>query len=204
MVVVFEEMFESFIHATCELCQGGSMPAMGEGGLFELVLQEIKTGGASISTGSRQSLKKKKWKYGYVCLISQKGFYITFMESSLTSRLFYSIQVRNTWIQLLLSSKSFSRLWRDRFCDACVYKPHWLKEEKELGHWCTFKMHFCWEYVSFSLLNVRVIDSPEPSVLFDGNLRQFNGYLSTKGKGEDRISIAFPRKINIWNGEPSG
>lgn len=65
-------------------------------------------------------------------------------------------------------------------------------------------MHFCWEYVSFPLLNVRVIDSPEPSVLFDGNLRQFNGYLSTKGRGEDRISVALLRKINIWNGEPGG
>lgn len=57
-------------------------------------------------------------------------------------------------------------------------------------------MHFCWEYVCFLLLNVMVTDSPEPSVLFDGNLRQFNGYLSTKLRGEDRIFIAFPRKIN--------
>lgn len=70
MVVFFEEMSESFIHAMCKLYQGGSVSAVDEEGLFELVLQEIKTGGASISNGSRQSLKKKKWKYGYMCLIS--------------------------------------------------------------------------------------------------------------------------------------
>lgn len=44
MVLVFEKMFEIFTHAMCKLwgCQGGSMLAMDEGALFELVLQEIK------------------------------------------------------------------------------------------------------------------------------------------------------------------
>lgn len=75
MVVVFEEIFEDFSHALCRLCQGGSMPAMDEGVLSKLVLQETKTGGAPISTGSRQSLKKKKQKYGYMCLISLHHIY---------------------------------------------------------------------------------------------------------------------------------
>lgn len=65
MALIFEKMFENFIHAKCNLCrpQGGSMFAVALGALFYGTdSAKNQTEGPFIPTGRKDSLKEKKLK----------------------------------------------------------------------------------------------------------------------------------------------